>query len=128
MALRTGNGLAEQRANKDLAFTDERDMGHEMHPPATSGLRNAKAPYSECPAGGVEGLWSLVFLKGRGELAGQETSSMRWSAIRDQCLSSSGTEIWLTTCPSARFSIAQQRCGASIRNMVEHWHTVGDRK
>src|SRR5881397_2620020 len=56
--------------------------------------------------------------------AGTDTSSMRCRAIRAQCLSSSGTEIWLTTWPSAKFSIAQQRCGASIRNMVEHWHTV----
>src|SRR6266581_4255972 len=68
---------------------------------------------------------------GRGDgaiQAGTDTSSMRCRAIRAQCFSSSGTEIWLTTWPSARFSIAQQRCGASIRNMVEHWHTVGDKK
>ena len=53
---------------------------------------------------------------------------MRWSAIRAQCLSSSGTEIWFTTRPSARFSIAQHRWGASIRYIVEHWQTVGERK
>src|SRR2546430_4037327 len=53
---------------------------------------------------------------------------MRSRAILAQTFSSSGTTMWLTTCPSARFSIAQQRWGASMRNIVAHWQTVEERK
>src|SRR5690349_22139440 len=58
----------------------------------------------------------------------QLTAIIRSRAIFAQAFSSSGTTMRLTTCPSARFSIAQQRWGASIRNIVAHWQTVEERK
>src|SRR5207237_2234901 len=59
---------------------------------------------------------------------GQLTAIMRSRAILAQALSSSCTQMQFTTCPSAKFSIAQQRWGASMRNMVAHWQTVEERK
>src|SRR5690606_36643355 len=54
--------------------------------------------------------------------------SMRPSATFACSATSCGTRIWLTTWPSTRFSSVQARCCGSMRNMVEHMHTMGDMK
>src|SRR2546427_10011461 len=100
--------LGDDRAAPHDRGRDERGVGGELR--------------------GFDGGSSGVGRNVRAIQAGVETSSMRCRAMRAQYFSSSGTEIWLTTWPSARFSIAQQRGGASIRDMVADWHTVGDRE
>ncbi len=56
------------------------------------------------------------------------SSSIRSSATSDQRLVSSSTSMRFTTLPAARFSRHQHRCARSIRYMVAHMHTTGERK
>ena len=58
----------------------------------------------------------------------QVTWSIRSRAIRAQCAVSAGTLMRLTGVPRARFSRHQARWGRSIRYMVAHMQTIGDRK
>ena len=58
----------------------------------------------------------------------QFTSSIRSSAIRAQWAVSAGTLIRLTGVFRARFSRHQARWGRSIRYMVAHMQTIGERK
>ena len=60
--------------------------------------------------------------------SGHFTRNIRSSATSDQRDVSSSTSITLTRFPAARFSTLQQRCARSMRYMVAHMQTTGDRK
>jgi hypothetical protein len=56
------------------------------------------------------------------------TCSIRSRATSDQRLVSASTSITFTCRPAARFSRLQHRCAKSIRYIVAHMQTTGDRK
>ena len=59
-------------------------------------------------------------------LDGYFTSSIRCNASSAQRAVSGSTSITLTGVPAARFSSDQQRCGRSMRYIVEQRHSTGD--
>ena len=56
------------------------------------------------------------------------TSSIRSNATNDWAAIWSSTRIWFTTSPTSKFSSDQARCARSMRYIVAHMHTTGERK